>query len=106
MSDFQIFRLFVYESWIIGMIGTVIGIILSSFMIYYMVAHGVDYTAIFEKSNVKDFGYRVYGILRGAWNYKTIIACFVFGPLVSAIAAAVPARRATKLSIIDCLRFE
>lgn len=106
MKDFQIFKLFTYEAGLIGFIGSSIGIIIGFFVVHLVVKYGIDFTSMMEEANMDDFGYRVNAIFRGAWNIQTFIGCFILGPIITAFAAMGAARRAIKLSIVDCLRFE
>lgn len=106
MKDSQVFKLIIFEAGAIGFLGTVIGLILGAGITYLGVEYGLDYTDMIEQMNVDDFGYRVLGIFKGAWNPITMIICFFAGPIVSMIAAFWPALRATKLNIVECLRFE
>ena len=106
MVDNQIFRLIVYEAGLIGLIGSMIGMILGVIGTYFVVKYGIDYTNILEQMDLDDFGYRIIGIFKGAWNPKTIIACVFAGPIIAAITAMFPARKAVKMQVVDALRFE
>jgi len=106
MKDVQIFWLFTIEAWFIGLIGTLIGALLGIIGAYFIIKYGVDYTNIMESANMQDFGYRIVGIFRGAWHPQTIIGCLIMGPIICSLIAMIPAKKAIKMSIVDCLRFE
>ncbi|GAB1457767.1 hypothetical protein MASR2M48_30750 [Spirochaetota bacterium] len=43
--------------------------------------------------------------LYGEWNPVTMVIGFIFGVLVSFIAARIPAKRAATMEVTDALRF-
>ena len=106
MKDNDILKLFLLEAGFIGLIGSIIGLILALPLDIYTIYVGIDYTNIMEKANMTDFGYRVIGIFKGAWNIITIILSPIFATLISALAAFIPALKAVKIPIVECLRFE
>ncbi len=106
MKDFDILKLFLIEAGLIGLIGSIFGIIAGIIINIYMVSYGIDYTYIMDQANMQDIGYRVVGIYKSAWNWSTIIASGIIATILSAIFAFFPARKAIKMSIVDTLRFE
>jgi putative ABC transport system permease protein len=46
------------------------------------------------------------GTIYGEWNPRTMVIGFVFGLVVSLVAAWIPARRAAKLEPTSALRFQ
>ncbi|MBN2545472.1 MAG: ABC transporter permease [Spirochaetes bacterium] len=106
MRDFDIIKLFLYEAGLIGFIGSFIGIILGLVLDYWIIYYGIDYTNILAETNMENFGYRVVGIFRGAWNFHTIIASPIIATIIAAFTAFFPALKAVKMSIVDALRFE
>jgi ABC-type lipoprotein release transport system permease subunit len=48
----------------------------------------------------------ISGVLRGEWNPKTMLIGFIFGVVVSLVAARIPARRAGRLEPTAALRFQ
>jgi ABC-type lipoprotein release transport system permease subunit len=105
MKDFSILKLFVYEAGLIGLIGSVIGIILGVLINLYMVNYGIDYTKMLEQFGT-DYGYRVVGIFKSAWNIPVIFMSGIIATLISALTAILPTLKALKMSIVDALRFE
>jgi putative ABC transport system permease protein len=106
MKDADVLKLFLIESGLIGLIGSLIGIALGILINFYMVYYGIDYTEIMKQANMKDIGYRVVGIYKSAWNWGTIIASGFIASFVAAAASFFPARKAVKMNIVDTLRFE
>ena len=104
MKDGSIVKLFMIEAGMIGLIGSVIGIILGILVNIPMVVYGLDYTGMMEQQG--DIGFRITGIIRSAWNYSSMVFAAISMPIITAITAWFPARRGVKKSIADTLRFE
>jgi ABC-type lipoprotein release transport system permease subunit len=51
-------------------------------------------------------GYRINGIFRSAWHIPVIIASPVVATILSACMAFIPTKRALKMPVTECLRFE
>ena len=84
------------------MFGGLGGIILGALINIPLVQRGIDYSSIMETG---DLGYRVAGIVYGAWYPKTYLTAFAIGLLMALFIAWFPTRRALKLEIPVCLRF-
>lgn len=106
MKDKDVIRLFIFEAAFIGLIGSMVGIAIGIPLDIWVIYEGIDYTEILEEANMTDFGYRIKGVFRGAWNVHTIIGSGIVGTIIAALTAIVPARKAVKMSIVDTLRFE
>ncbi len=105
MNDLSILKLFLYEAGLIGLIGSLIGIMAGILINLYMVNVGIDYSKALEKFGT-DYGYRVVGYFKAAWNYYTIITCGVAGAVISSLTSIMPTLKALKMSVVDALRFE
>jgi putative ABC transport system permease protein len=107
MTDGQIFWMITSEAFVLGLIGTVIGVIIGFAGTAYMVNVGLDYTSVMESMDMDDMGYRLAtAVFKGGWNFHTMIGCLMIGPIVCALVAMGSAVKATKLKIVECLRFE
>lgn len=106
MKGGDIMRLFIFEAGFIGLIGSIFGVVFGLLLDYWIIYYGLDYTNIIEQSNMQDFGYRIVGIFKGAWNFHTIIASPIIATFIAGITAIIPAIKAVKMSIVDALRFE
>jgi putative ABC transport system permease protein len=106
MKDRNIVQTFLVEAGLIGLIGSAIGIILGSIGTWLLVKYGVDYTSMLEETSMDNIGYRINGIFKAAWNYRTIAITWVIATFIAAASAFFPARKAVKMSIVDTLRFE
>lgn len=102
MKERSIGLLFIFESAIIGAVGSLVGIILSIPFVYLLVNHGINYGWLTRDF---DIGYRITSIFYGAWNPTTFFKAFFMGTIIAVIVALFPVRRAFKKSIVDCLCF-
>ena len=103
MKDSSIRLAFLLEAGGIGFLGSLIGVALGAFFTFFMVRYGLDYSGILGRM---DIGYRVTGIFRAAWDIKAMIVAFFFGVIVSMLVAFIPAHRALKMEITECLRYQ
>ena len=103
MKDTTIRLSFLLEAGGIGLLGAVMGLILGTIATYFMVHYGIDYSSIVQDM---DIGYRVQGVFRAAWHPEAMVQAVFFGTLISMAVALLPASRALKLKITDCLRHE
>ena len=102
MTPRDILRLFMLEGLALGVVGSLLGVGLGALANFFFIAHGMDTSAF-----AQGFGsIPVGGVLRGEWDLKTIVAGFLFGIIVSLVAARIPARRAARLEPTNALRFQ
>ncbi len=98
---YDVRRLFLYEAALIGLMGGIIGIILS-----YAVSFGINkygqpiFAAIMQTSAVYD----VEGAKFSVIPFWLPFAAAVFGMLVGVVSGYIPARRATKISAIEAMK--
>lgn len=105
-STFEIRLLFTFEGMGLGFIGgvggTVIGILLNAYQVYI----GYDMQAMgFTEVSGSDFGFPIWGVIYGDWNPSAFIVAFVFAVVMSTMAALISSRHATRISIVECIRF-
>jgi len=103
MKDSSIRIAFLLEAGGIGFIGSSAGIALGALLTFFMVKYGLDYSSYLGEM---DIGYRISGVFRAAWDLKAMVYAFFFGVIVSMLAALVPAGRALKMEITDCLKYQ
>jgi ABC-type lipoprotein release transport system permease subunit len=103
MKNSQIRIAFLFEAGGIGFIGSVLGMMMGAALCFWIVKWGVDFSAM---TRSMDMGYRVAGIMRGAWNPGAFVRAFFFGIVLSIAVAFIPTRRALKMSITNCLRYQ
>ena len=103
MEDGAIRATMVFEAGIIGLIGSTAGLLLGAAATFWLVNWGLDLSSIYGDVSV---GYRVTGVYHGAWNPGTMATAVAFGVLASMAIALLPARRALRLDVVQCLRYE
>jgi ABC-type lipoprotein release transport system permease subunit len=105
MTSGQMIFTYMVEACLLGLIGSVLGIIAGCLLNIPMVKYGVDFSEMMEQMG-GNMGYRVAGNFRGTWRIGTIIGSGVVATFLSSLMALLPARRATKMEITESLRFE
>jgi len=100
MTPRDIRRLFTLEGLALGLAGSCLGVALGAILDVLLIAGGIDMAA-FAMGSLP-----ISGVLRGEWNPKTMLIGFIFGVVVSLIAARIPARRAGRLEPTAALRFQ
>ncbi|MFP3089044.1 FtsX-like permease family protein [Treponema sp. TIM-1] len=105
MTGGQLIFTYMVEAALLGLIGSVLGIILGCLLNIPMVKYGIDFSEMMEQMG-GSMGYRVAGNFRGTWKLDTIIGSGIVATLLSALMALLPARRAVKMEITQSLRFE
>ncbi len=101
MGDGSIKFAFLLEAGGIGFIGSIVGVALGAAGSYFFVKYGIDFSSYMKDV---DIGYRVNGVFRGAWDVKAFLVSFIFGVVISMLVAVIPASRALKKEITECLR--
>ena len=100
MDDAAIRAAMVLEAGAIGLLGSLAGVAAGAAATWWL---GIDMSGLYGDMNI---GYRVTGIFRGAWNPGIMVAAVIFGVAASMAIALLPARRALKLDVAQCLRYE
>ncbi len=103
MDDTAIRATMVFEAGFIGCLGSLCGLLLGAVATFCLVKWGIDMSGFYGDVSI---GYRVTAVFRGAWNPGTMAIAVVFGVLASMVIALLPARRALRLDIVQCLRHE
>ncbi len=101
MKDNQIHLTFLFEAGGIGLLGAAGGLLLGSSLTWWVVTYGVDFSFLLRDM---DIGYRISGVMYGAWNPQGMVQAVIFGVLLSMVVAYFPTRRALKKPITECLR--
>jgi putative ABC transport system permease protein len=102
MTARDIRRLFTLEGLALGLAGSSLGVALGALLNFLLIARGIDMSAYTQSLG----SLPIAGILRGEWNPRTMLIGFLFGIVVSLVAARIPARRAARLEPTDALRFQ
>jgi putative ABC transport system permease protein len=85
----------------IGFIGSMGGLLFGCVLVFLLVRWGIDYSSLIGNMQM---GYRINGVFRGVWNPITMSWAFVLGILISMTVSLIPASRALRRGITDCLR--
>lgn len=105
VTDREVIKIFLYEAGLIGLIGSLAGIVLGIFINIYMVNVGIDFAKMLDAFG-GNYGYRVVGHFKSSWNYLTIVLSGGVATFISAGTAYFPARKGVRMSIAESLRFE
>lgn len=100
MEDGQIQRLYLYEAFGIGLIGSLLGLVLGALLAWPLIRWGVDFSAFLRDLDV---GYRVSGVFRGAWHPLVMVLSVPIGPVLAVLVALRPVRRELKHTIVESL---
>lgn len=103
MSDRKLFWMFLAEAAGIGVIGSALGLALGAILVSLLVYIGVDFGFLIRQM---DIGYRVSGVMYGAWSPSTFVQAGIVGVLLAVACAIGPTRRALRLPITESLRAE
>lgn len=98
-------NLFTIEGVIVGAIGSLAGALLGVALTWYLAEYGIPIGAFFQDGALDMGNLPMMGSMYGEWKPLDIVVGFVFGVVVSFIAARIPARRAARLEVTDALRF-
>jgi ABC-type lipoprotein release transport system permease subunit len=105
MTDGQLIFTYMAEAGMVGVFGSLLGIILGCLINVYMVNTGINLSGMTEAMS-GDIGYRVNGIFRSAWNVPVIIGTGIVATIISGVMAYFPTRKALKMAITESLRFD
>ncbi len=96
-------RLFALEGLIVGIVGSLGGVVLGALIVWYMVAVGMNLDAMMGKIDLGSIP--LSGSLRGEWKFVSMVIGFMFGVACSWLAALIPARKAARMQVVEALRF-
>ncbi|MFP3040208.1 FtsX-like permease family protein [Treponema primitia] len=105
MTDGQLIGTYMMEAGMVGLLGSVFGIILGCLINIPMIKYGIDYSAVSDQMG-GDFGYRIAASFKSAWNVPVIFLSGVVATILSSLMAFLPVKRALKMPVTESLRFE
>ena len=101
LSTKQMFGMILSESFLLGLIGSIAGMIPGIFLVYYFQINPIDYSAMGEALEV----YKGMDVVMGAYlSLKSAFYVFITGVLISVLASAYPALIAIKKKPVEILR--
>ena len=89
-----------YESGLIGIIGSIVGVILGCLLNSFMVNNGVDMTQAIEAYG--EAGGKAY-IIKSLWSIQSIILSLIIPAFFCALLSIIPTTKALNKSIVDAL---
>jgi putative ABC transport system permease protein len=98
----HITRLFLFEGGIIGLLGSVAGVVFGIGLVILLIKVGYPVEKMMGNS---DMGLPVWGTIYGEWNPAAMTGGALFGLVVALAASYIPARKAAKLEVTNALRF-
>jgi len=99
----DISKLFLVEGAIIGVIGSLAGVILGIIFVSYLIFFGIPAEKMMGSIDMT--GLYMGKIIYGHWSTKTIIVGAIFGFIVAVFAGSFPARKAAKMEVTDAIHF-
>ncbi len=102
-SNNSIRLLFVSEGFIVGMIGSVIGIVLGALVNYPLAKYGIDLQGAVD-GNTVDMGYRISLIFKATWSTHSFVVIPLLGVALTVLASYFPVSRIGKGQISNMLR--
>ena len=100
MKNFKIFGMIVVEAFIVGVIGTVLGIVFGYVLYAAFLKGGIDFSSFTESLSSWGIGAILYPQL----SIENLIQVITIIPFVSVVGAMYPAMRAIKLQPVTAIR--
>jgi putative ABC transport system permease protein len=104
-SGKEVTRMFMYEGLIIGIVGSLGGVILGTVAVWLLTTYGYPIDQIFGEGKIDTAGFPVWGTIYGEWNTPLMIGVFLFGVVTALLASLPPARKAGQMVVTKALRF-
>lgn len=103
LKPFELAVLFIYEGFITGIIGGLLGVFSAICLNVWLVNFGIPIDKIVGDMDVS--GFPIWGTIYGQWSISILIIGFLFGVIIATLAGVIPARKAAKMEITEALRF-
>ncbi len=103
MRDRDVQRMFMMEGMMIGILGSIAGMLFGTLIQIPMIYKGLDFTVLFGNSGINT-GFRLMGTLKGSWKLSNYIKAILISIITTTLASYYPARKATKFQAVECLR--
>lgn len=98
----EMMNLYLVESLLLGLLGSLIGLILGALGNIPLVLKGIDYTAIMR--DMGNIGYRFTGVIPGVWAASSYIVAFISGVSIALLVSFVSIIKALRMEIVDSVR--
>ena len=101
MEHKEVRNMFIFEGFIIGVIGCLMGLLLGTLINLYFIYVGINYTAMMGDTNM---GLNVMGHVKSTWVFSAYIKSFLIVVIASVLSSYYPAKKVMKMSPVECLR--
>ncbi|MFP4016434.1 MAG: ABC transporter permease [Halanaerobiales bacterium] len=101
MRENEIIRAFMVEAAGIGVVGGLIGWLLSIAGVYYLAEVGIAFSQLAGEE--MSFGMPILDKIYGTWDFTSFIFIFIFGVIVAVLASILPARWAARKDPIKAI---
>lgn len=102
MSEKEIGKIFSYEGLVLGLFGSIFGIVLALPLNYYLAKVGLNVAAMMDIDLIAEFGLPL--VLYSSFPIKGYLGAFILGIFVSYISTYSSAKKAAKLEVTKALR--
>ena len=100
-TDQEVSNLFLFEGFLIGLAGGLMGLILGTLFNSWFYFVGMDITAMMGG---QDIGMPIMGVVRSVWTIGAYFNAMLFATIASIAASYYPAKKVTKMEAMECLR--
>ncbi len=98
MEDSQVRNLFIFEGLVIGLLGSLFGLLLGGLLNVYFAVHGIDYSGMVGSE------YSFMGVMKSTWPLIAYVQAFLLAVMASVLASYYPARKVMDMQPVECLR--
>ncbi len=98
-SRFEILSLFLMEGSILGLIGSISGVVTGTIVTSYFVINGLDLTSMISQLNMP-----IDNVIKFVITIPGIISTMFIGIIVAAIVSVLPSRQAAKMKVVDAIK--
>ena len=102
LKESQIVKIFLLEAGGVGVLGGLIGSLLSAAGIAFLKYVGVDLQLIYGDA-ILEMGIPIMGKMYGTWNLSWFIFFFIFSVIISVLASIIPSYWAAKKNPVDAI---
>ncbi len=101
MEHREIRNIFIFEGFLIGLFGSIFGLILGTLVNLYFIYVGIDYTAMVGEGGM---GFNVIGVVKSLWVFPAYIQSMLVVLIASVLSSYYPAKKIMTMEPAECLR--